>query len=289
MANEINSEVQICSLNGAGNARTKPFVIAEGFEYFTIRWTMGSDDGEIDLYSLEDSTYPVDSFSGAGPSETVWYSSGKFFFAVKSNSEWSIHVVIEPEALSDRDHDESSDEEEEVVAVGEASDVSLMDRQLQFISLDSDNWFYVYATYSQELFRTVMQSGLLNYVNSVIINPSENLISSDGLVRLQINSRIAEKLYETANNLQRTVLNLIPDVQDNYPQSPTVQAIDERRLNVVMSTVYKMRYDLSKILAKCGSADQKFTFGDPLIFKGNPGVRLQLFTVSASLYRGDER
>jgi len=282
VASESVSEEHICSFNGSGNARTKPFVIAEGVEYFTIRWTAESDDGEIELYSLEDSTYPVDSFSGSGPSESVWYASGKFFFAVKSSNAWSITVVIEPAALSESDSDEISGDDEEVFQSGDASEISLAERPLQYITLDTGNWFYVYATYSEERFRPVVQAGFLKNVNSVFINPSENLISTDGLITLRINPRNAEKLYEIAKKLHQTVSNLIPDIQDNYPQAPTLPAVDEHKFNATMPNVYKMRLEISKILAKCGSRGQNFTFGDALVFKNTSGVRLQLFTVTSN-------
>ena len=281
MAHESVSEEQICSFNGVVNARTKPFVIAEGVEYFTIRWTTGSDDGEIELYSLEDSTYPVDRFSGSGPSESVWYASGKFFFAIKSCAEWSITVVIELEALSESDTDEISGDDEEVFQGGEANEITLLEREMQYVSLDPDQWFYVYAIYSQERFQPVIQAGFLKNVNSVFINPSENLISTDGLKTLRINSRNGEKLYEIAKNLHQTVLNLIPNGQDNYPQAATFPAIDEHKINATFPNIYKMRFEISKILAKCGSQGQKFTFGDALVLKDNPGVRLQLFTVTS--------
>jgi hypothetical protein len=106
MSVDSQGEQAIISLGGVGGKRTKPFTVPEGIDYFTIRWSMNDEDGLIDLYSLENPTSSIETLSGSGPSETQWYESGRFFFAVNSTANWKIDVVIESDAWSESEEHE---------------------------------------------------------------------------------------------------------------------------------------------------------------------------------------
>ena len=64
-----DEETQLGYFSGSGNNKTKPFSVPSEAIYFTIRWTM-EDDGQIDLFSIEDPNESIESLSGHGPSES---------------------------------------------------------------------------------------------------------------------------------------------------------------------------------------------------------------------------
>jgi hypothetical protein len=267
MSNETNGEHAIIRLNGLGGKRTKPFTVPEGIDYFTIRWSMDDEDGLIDLYSLEDPTSSIETLSGSGPSDTQWYESGKFFFAVNSSANWEIQVVIEAEAWTEDEEEDLSDMSSDDQM---SEDVILENRPIATSNMDG--WYSISATYPEHVFGAMKENANFNWVNDL----SRGFIFSEGGVgRLQISQKEAEKIRELVLDIDRSFRLVVPDTQDNYPNSPTfVAPIDEKRYVREMQSVNKTFMRLSDLLRK-SRAPGEYWFASGT-------NRVQAFKVSAA-------
>jgi|LakMenEpi03Aug12_release.lakeMendotaPanAssembly.Ray.scaffolds.fasta_scaffold96399_3 hypothetical protein len=265
MSDFLQDDHLIVSISGFGSKRTKPFTVPEGTDYFTIKWSMTGEDGLIDLYSFEDPTSSIETLSGFGPSETQWYEQGKFFFAVNTVANWEIQVVIEADAWTEYEDeltDVSSDDQI-------TEDAAIENRPIATSSLDG--WYTISANYPEHVFDSMRENANFNWVNDL---SRGFLFSEGGIGRWPINQKEIAKITEFVLDIDQSFRLVVPDTQDNYPNSPTlVSPIDEKRYIREMQSVNKSFMRLSDLLRKSGAPGQ-YWFAS--------GVnRVQAFKVSA--------
>jgi hypothetical protein len=257
----------IAQFEGSGARNTKPFQIPEDAQFFTIRWNFNGESGEIGIHSVANPSDLLDSISSDSSGESVFYGSGTFFFSVNSSTRWIIDVEIENDAWLDEE--DPVGENELVAGVQEQS---FRDPRWRPASMAFGDWYFVYATYEKEIVDQIRLNSSLNFADDL---ERGFIIDETGQVRLELDRSSAGKIRTLVLDLDQVMRNVVPDIQDNYPNGvPTpIHHLDERRLTKAQKQGLKLHLSISNVLRKRGSS-ATFYFGS--------GVRrLQFVRVSS--------
>ena len=236
----------IARFEGRGTRNTRPFEVPEDVLYFTFRWNIGGDGGQIGVNSVESPNDPLELIEAEPTGESIFYGSGTYYFSVAASSDW----VIEVEVSSDSWVDGQSESED--------SDTGL---EVSETSLQNQNWgpswaqigdFYVISpTWSEEKVAQIRQVPTLNFVDDL---DRGYLISTPQQLRLNLQPRAIRKIRETVLELDDVMRKGFPDFQDNFPNPPTpIRPLDEREVSKVIQQGLKVHLSLSNILRKEGS------------------------------------
>jgi hypothetical protein len=270
MLEPLESDELIFGLSGSGNKRTKPFIVPDNASYFTIRWQMDDQEGEIELYSTDDTDSVLDYLTGAGPSDSQWYGTGKFFFAVKSSNSWEISVVIEEDAFS-QDGDEITDESTEddesdlpVQCCNLPDEMPVRDgeiiRGMQWacFGVADDPYYAVSATYTNVNMVSLRESRRVNWVQDL----HRGFITDfAGQTKLQVDLGDLKAISEIVLELDQWFRHNFAGTQDNWPHPPTnIEMYDLDVFTNYEVHRQKQHLRLSSILYKAGSAGPTHVF-----------------------------
>jgi hypothetical protein len=82
------------SFTGTGSAKTRPFAVPNGIEYFVVKWTSTDDEFDVTVEGVEP-TSCFESFSGGRSGEGLVYETGRFYIEVEAEGSWQIDVILE--------------------------------------------------------------------------------------------------------------------------------------------------------------------------------------------------
>jgi hypothetical protein len=84
----------VASFSGRGDARTRPFTVPKGSEYFVVNWTTTTDKMDVTINGVKPtSAYEI--FRGGSKDEGLVYEHGRFFAEVETEGSWTLDIVIE--------------------------------------------------------------------------------------------------------------------------------------------------------------------------------------------------